>query len=62
MTPPKRPIDTSPVIPQQVLEYLERLFPPEQPKLHDLDRAIWIRVGHQQVLSKLRDLFTKQQE
>ena len=62
MSYPKRPIDTSPIITQQLLEYLEGLFPPEQPKIGDLDRVIWIRVGHQQVLSKLKDLFTKQQE
>ncbi len=62
MKTPQRPIDINPVIQKQVLEYLERLFPPIQPKLQDIDRVIWIRVGHQQVLDKLKDLYTKQQE
>lgn len=46
--------ETPPHIPVAVVDWLSEIFPDKCPSESDSDRAIWIAVGAQQVIRKLR--------
>lgn len=45
-----------PVVTEELLEYLELLFPNEVPSLRDEDRKIWFKVGQVSVIQTLRNI------
>lgn len=51
-----------PAIPRTVVEWLERIWPVTLPTIDTAERAIWISVGRQEVIRRLRHEVTKQQQ
>lgn len=51
-----------PVVPQDLLEALEKRFPDRCPDPQWTDREIWMRVGEQRVIRFLRSVFNQQNE
>jgi hypothetical protein len=49
-----------PVVPKDLLEYLEKLFPNRVPSIDTPARYVWSAVGQQDVLAHLRVLFNRQ--
>lgn len=52
--------DKIPAVSRELVEYLERIFPNRCPSITDTNRAIWMAVGHQDVIRKLRSLYEQQ--
>lgn len=53
---------TVPPLSEQLIEYLESLYPIESPDLDSSDRMIWFLAGRQDVVRCLRSKFEEQQE
>jgi hypothetical protein len=49
-----------PVVPKDLLEYLEKCFPNRAPKIDTSVRQVWAAVGRQDVIEHLRFLFNRQ--
>jgi len=45
-----------PVVTNELLEYLETLFPDESPSLKDEDRKIWFKAGQVDVVQTLKNI------
>lgn len=58
----KRPKNNIPIIPLEVVEYLERQFPPRRLSLDIPDRHIWYQQGQMSVADMLRHVYKRQQE
>ncbi|WP_316172979.1 hypothetical protein [Bradyrhizobium sp. SZCCHNRI2049] len=51
-----------PIVRQELLDYLQRLFPDRLPELSDTDRAIWFNRGAAEVVRHLVVLHERQSE
>lgn len=51
-----------PIIPEQVLRWLEKTYPLRVPKVTDTATEIGVLIGEQRVISKIRQLFEEQQK
>lgn len=49
-----------PVVPKDLLEYLEKTFPNRVPDIEGSIRHVWAAVGKQAVIAHLRTLFNRQ--
>jgi hypothetical protein len=55
-------VENAPFIPPAVAEWLQKLFPLAMPGETDTDRSIWIAVGVQKVVRKVRLVSDEQQK
>lgn len=55
-------MDQLPVVPQELLEALDRRFPERCPEPEWSDREIWIRAGERRVVRFLKRVFEQQNE
>lgn len=44
----------APAIPQDLLDFLDRIYPLSQPSILDTERAIWFRYGQTSVVDNLK--------
>lgn len=51
-----------PTIPEDLLEYLEKLHPDRSPSITDGERAIWFKAGQVALVRNLRWAFEHQNE
>lgn len=49
-----------PYVDEQLVEFLEKIFPDRCPSIEMTDREIWIRKGSVNVVAKLRDMLNEQ--
>jgi hypothetical protein len=52
----------APTISQELVEWLEKIYPDKAPNLKDPEREIWMKVGQVDVVKKLRSHFEKARE
>lgn len=52
----------NPIIPEQLLEWLQQLYPSKCPTLDMTDRDIWFYAGSRAVVEKLQNHFDSQQK
>lgn len=55
-------MEKTPFIPPEVVEWLQRLFPLALPSETDTDRSIWVAVGVQKVVRKVKAVSDEQQK
>jgi hypothetical protein len=55
-------VENAPFIPPTVVEWLQKLFPLAMPVEADTDRSIWIAVGIQKVVRKVKMVSDEQQK
>lgn len=58
--PKNRGAINRPFVSQEILEYLERMFPNQCPHIDDTDRQIWAAVGARNVIEHLRSIHAAQ--
>lgn len=46
------------IITQELIEHLESLYD-TQVRRSDTDRDVWVKVGHREVLDKLKDMYNE---
>ncbi len=51
-----------PHVSEDLLEYIERLYPDKSPSLKTPEREVWFRAGQASVAVKLRAVFDEQNE
>jgi hypothetical protein len=52
----------TPYVEPALAEWLSKLFPDECPAENDSDRQVWVAVGAQRVVAKVRAIVRQQQE
>lgn len=50
------------MVPKELLEHLERVYPDRAPDPSDSERVVWMKAGAADLIRKLRHHFTKQTE
>ena len=52
--------DNAPYIAPQIVEWISKIFPMVLPSVDDSDRSIWITVGSQKVVRKMKQISDEQ--
>ncbi|MEX2109833.1 MAG: hypothetical protein WD802_04460 [Gemmatimonadaceae bacterium] len=52
--------EKTPFVPAEIVEWLSKIFPLAMPSEGDSDRQIWMAVGTQRVVKKLRQVSDEQ--
>lgn len=52
--------DASPVVPKPLLEYLQRHYPEQSPRISWTEREIWMKAGQCELVRVLEAIFEEQ--
>ena len=55
-------MDKLPVVPKELIEYLDKICPDSSPRLVDGEREIWFKAGKVNLVRHLKSIFEEQNE